>query len=90
MKAKTFFYRYPFAIYKQVRDGIASCNVPLCLRIRKKRNHANLYPNKFLVSDKLMHDKHLRIRFPPFFLTEKNLLIRDRTLFIALGEGGGF
>ena len=36
MKAKTFFYRYPFAIYKQVRDGIASCNVPLCLRIRKK------------------------------------------------------
>ena len=42
-----------------------------------------------------MQVKHLRIRIPPFFLTEKNPLIRDRSLFIASGGergggGGGF
>ena len=37
-----------------------------------------------------MQVKHLRIRIPPFFLTEENPLIRDRSLFIARGgEGGG-
>ena len=36
-----------------------------------------------------MQVKHLRIRIPPFFLTEENPLIRDRSLFIAWGGGGG-
>ena len=35
-----------------------------------------------------MQVKHLRIRIPPFFLTEENPLTRDRSLLIAWGGGG--
>ena len=36
-----------------------------------------------------MQVKHLRIRIPPFFLTEENPLTRDRSLLIAWGGWGG-